>query len=162
MPGSTDDAPPAASARQVDPANAADQSLQAAGKPTPSKLTPQERARCATLYLVRHGETEWNTQDILQGHLDSALTERGLAQARELVDRFRGVEFTAIFSSDVTRAQRTAQIIALDHQDQPDGTVRYGPFGLAAQSAKSVLRWVSDTGGWRPHKDVDAIGWDQR
>lgn len=105
MPGSTE--------IENDAANA---SLQAAGQPTPTPLTPEERARCASVYLVRHGETEWNTQDILQGHLDSALTERGLAQARELVERFRDVEFAAIFSSDVTRAQRTAEIVALERK----------------------------------------------
>lgn len=79
-------------------------------------LSPEERRDYTTLYLVRHGETEWNTQDILQGHLDSALTERGLAQARELVERFREVTFDAIFSSDVTRAKRTAEIVALERQ----------------------------------------------
>ena len=109
MPGSTDAIGEAA-------ADAANASLQAAGQPTPTRLTPEERARCSTLYLVRHGETEWNTQDILQGHHDSALTERGLQQARELVERFRDVEFAAIFSSDVTRAQRTAELIALERR----------------------------------------------
>ena len=97
MPGSTDVA-----ATGPDPGkdiHEADRSLQSTGQPTPTRLTPEERARCATLYLVRHGETEWNTQDILQGHLDSALTERGLAQARELVERFHDVVFAAIFSS---------------------------------------------------------------
>jgi broad specificity phosphatase PhoE len=117
MPGSTDTQPAVAPPQRADDrANPADASLQAAGKPTPTRLTGEERARCATLYLVRHGETEWNTQDILQGHLDSALTERGLAQARELVERFRDIEFTAIFSSDVTRAQRTAEIVALERK----------------------------------------------
>jgi probable phosphoglycerate mutase len=113
MPGSTDTASDT-TAERTD--NAADESLASAGQPTPTRLGPEERARCAVLYLVRHGETEWNTQDILQGHLDSALTARGLAQARELVDRFRNVEFAAIFSSDVTRAQRTAEIIALERK----------------------------------------------
>ena len=115
MPGSTDPAPNAECAEEA-PTHEADRSLQATGRPTPTPLTPEERARCAALYLVRHGETEWNTQDILQGHLDSALTERGLKQARELVERFRDVVFAAIFSSDVTRAQRTAEVIALERK----------------------------------------------
>ena len=114
MPGSSDTASNETDSRRE--THEADTSLQAAGQPTPTGLTPAERARCAALYLVRHGETEWNTQDILQGHLDSALTERGLAQARELVDRFRDVVFAAIFSSDVTRAQRTAEVIALERK----------------------------------------------
>lgn len=114
MPGSTEPVSTAAGAEA--PPQEADRGLQATGQPTPTPLTPEERARCAAVYLVRHGETEWNTQDILQGHLDSALTERGLEQARELVERFRDVVFAAIFSSDVTRAQRTAEIIALERK----------------------------------------------
>ena len=62
--GSTDttDAISGAADEVLDPANA---SLAKSGQPTPTRLTGDERARCATLYLVRHGETEWNTQDIL-------------------------------------------------------------------------------------------------
>lgn len=75
---------------------------------------PGEAANYTTIYLVRHGQTEWNLQDILQGHLDSALTETGLRQARELVERFKDAEFEAIFSSDVTRARRTAETVALE------------------------------------------------
>jgi broad specificity phosphatase PhoE len=78
--------------------------------------SPRSPGRCATLYLVRHGETEWNTKDILQGQLDSALTERGLSQARALVEQFRGVHFDAIFSSDLLRARRTAEEIALERK----------------------------------------------
>lgn len=69
-----------------------------------------------TMYLVRHGETEWNTQDILQGHLDSALTARGVQQARALVERFKDIHFDGIFSSDVARARRTAEILALERE----------------------------------------------
>ncbi len=35
-----------------------------------------------TFYLVRHGQTEWNTKKIMQGHLDSPLTEKGIEQAK--------------------------------------------------------------------------------
>ena len=36
-----------------------------------------------TIYLFRHGETEWNTEGRYQGHLNSPLTSRGVFQARE-------------------------------------------------------------------------------
>lgn len=68
------------------------------------------------LYIVRHGQTEWNLQDILQGQLDSALTEKGLQQARELVEKFKGIEFAAIFSSDLLRARRTAETVATERK----------------------------------------------
>jgi 2,3-bisphosphoglycerate-dependent phosphoglycerate mutase len=63
------------------------------------------------VYVVRHGETEWNLISKQQGHLDSPLTERGIEQAHALAAglRDRGVEL--VFSSDLGRAMATADII---------------------------------------------------
>jgi len=67
-----------------------------------------------TLYLVRHGETEWNVEHITQGHKDSPLTEKGLLQAATTAQSLKDIKFDAIFSSDLGRAKRTAEIIKLD------------------------------------------------
>jgi broad specificity phosphatase PhoE len=74
------------------------------------------KAEFTTLYVVRHGETEWNALDILQGHLNSPLTERGREQARLLGERFRHVDIDGVFSSDLVRAQRTAEIAFLERE----------------------------------------------
>lgn len=68
-----------------------------------------------TIYVVRHGETEWNTQRLLQGSSDSPLTENGLFQAKEAAEQFKTVHFAEAFSSDLLRAKRTADIIAAEH-----------------------------------------------
>jgi broad specificity phosphatase PhoE len=70
----------------------------------------------ATLYVVRHGQTEWNLRDILQGQSDSALTQLGEKQAVQLALHLRNVHFDAIFSSDLLRARRTAEILALERK----------------------------------------------
>lgn len=64
------------------------------------------------LYVVRHGETEWNTRGIQQGHLDSPLTATGVRQARGVAKGLVGRGIDAIFSSDLGRARTTADIIA--------------------------------------------------
>ncbi len=69
-----------------------------------------------TFYIVRHGETEWNVSGIIQGQLDSQLTVRGLQQAQETAQELREIPFDAIFSSDLLRAKRTAEIIKLNRQ----------------------------------------------
>lgn len=61
--------------------------------------------------LVRHGETEWNLSGRQQGHLDSPLTPRGLAQARAVAAGLDGTTFTALYSSDLGRALTTARVI---------------------------------------------------
>ena len=67
----------------------------------------------ADLYLVRHGQTELNVQNILQGWQDSPLTERGCEQALATRAAFedRGVTFDHAYSSPLGRAQRTAELI---------------------------------------------------
>ena len=62
--------------------------------------------------IVRHGETEWNLKGIRQGHFDSRLTTKGMAQAKALGARLGREKFTSLYSSDLGRAVETAQAIA--------------------------------------------------
>lgn len=71
-----------------------------------------EKQYC-TIYLVRHGETEWNIARRLQGHKNSNLTEKGKQQARELGEYLKNIHFDAAFSSDLGRARETAELITL-------------------------------------------------
>lgn len=66
------------------------------------------------LYFVRHGQTDWNASDRLQGQSDIPLNETGVAQAESLRDqiRQRGLHFDAIYSSPLQRVRKTAEIIA--------------------------------------------------
>jgi probable phosphoglycerate mutase len=66
----------------------------------------------AHLIVVRHGQTEWNIAGIRQGHLDSPLTDRGVAQAKALARRLSRESFSALYSSDLGRAVGTARTIA--------------------------------------------------
>lgn len=69
-----------------------------------------------TFYLVRHGETEYNVKKIIQGHSDSPLTDKGIEEAKHVAKKLKGVKFDYVFSSDLLRAKRTAEIIALEHK----------------------------------------------
>jgi len=64
------------------------------------------------LIIVRHGQTEWNIAGIRQGHLDSRLTGKGVAQANALGQRLAREKFAALYSSDLGRAVQTAMAIA--------------------------------------------------
>jgi len=64
-----------------------------------------------TIFLVRHGETDWNAQHRWQGHADTELNDRGRAQAYSLRDRLADVPFQAAYASDLRRASETAQIV---------------------------------------------------
>ncbi len=65
----------------------------------------------ARLWLVRHGETDWNAAGRVQGHTPTELNERGREQAREIGRRLKGRRFAAVWSSDLPRAYQTAQLL---------------------------------------------------
>ncbi|MBN1685194.1 MAG: histidine phosphatase family protein [Spirochaetales bacterium] len=81
--------------------------------------------------LVRHGETEWNLCKKQQGHLDSPLTKTGIEQAQLLAKRLREEKIDALYSSDLGRAVRTAEIIGgeVDLPVHPDNRLRERNFG---------------------------------
>jgi broad specificity phosphatase PhoE len=65
-----------------------------------------------TVYLARHGESDWNVERRWQGHADRPLTERGREQAARLAERLADVELDAIYASDLRRAWETAEAVA--------------------------------------------------
>ena len=69
-----------------------------------------------SLWLCRHGETEWNTEHRKQGHKDSPLTAQGLKQADELASFFRSIE-GRLFSSSLGRAEKTARRIYVSNPE---------------------------------------------
>lgn len=61
--------------------------------------------------MVRHGETDWNVERRIQGHIDIALNAAGLAQAEATATGLAGLAFDVAYSSDLDRAWQTAQAI---------------------------------------------------
>lgn len=64
-----------------------------------------------TIYLVRHGQTLWNTEGRMQGFKDSPLTELGVTQANALSIKLKHIDFNKIYSSSLSRAYNTASIL---------------------------------------------------
>lgn len=68
------------------------------------------------IYITRHGETEWNKKRIIQGSMDSPLTEEGVRGAERLSVRLRETQFDFVITSPLYRAYRTAMIILKDRK----------------------------------------------
>ena len=66
------------------------------------------------LYLVRHGETDWNAAERWQGHTDVPLNATGRAQARAVAETLRTIGLSGVVASDLSRAQETARIVAIE------------------------------------------------
>ena len=68
------------------------------------------------IILVRHGETEWNVQEIFRGRINIELSEIGIKQAELLADYLGEVKIEAIYSSPLNRALRTAEMFTRPHK----------------------------------------------
>ena len=64
------------------------------------------------IYLIRHGQTDWNLQGRFQGREDIMLNETGILQAYECGKALAGEDFKAVITSPLVRARKTAEIIA--------------------------------------------------
>jgi probable phosphoglycerate mutase len=109
-----------------------------------------------TLFVFRHGETDWNREGRLQGQTDTPLNANGIAQAQALAERLRAHQIEAVVASDLQRALTTARIVAeaLGIPVMTDHGLREISVGLAEgllwEEAKARFgadlteRWYSD------------------
>jgi broad specificity phosphatase PhoE len=100
----------------------------------PENQPALEGQRPRVLWLVRHGETTWNSRGWVQGHVDGArLTRAGRRQVREAAAQLAGHPVGTVCSSDLYRARRTASVIAgrLGCDLETDPRLRERCFGIA-------------------------------
>ncbi len=64
--------------------------------------------------LIRHGETDWNREQIFRGRIDVALNEVGLVQAKAVGTSLKDIKIDAIYSSPLSRAFETASVLSED------------------------------------------------
>ncbi len=107
------------------------------------------------ILAIRHGETAWNRDTRIQGHLDIALNDRGRWQARRLAQALRDEPLAAIYSSDLARALETARAVA-----QTQGLVVHTHQGLRERHFGHFegKTWAEIETGWPEH----ALAWRQR
>lgn len=121
-----------------------------------------------TVYLARHGESDWNVARRWQGHADRPLTEAGREQARTLADRLAAVGIEAVYSSDLRRARDTAATVAerlgLEVQALPElREVDVGSWsGLTREEADerfpgALARWRDGGHGWEDGESYEAM-----
>lgn len=106
------------------------------------------------IILVRHGETEWNAEEVFRGRIDIELNETGIKQAELLAEHLSDIKIDAICSSPLRRALKTAEMMASYHKLDVEialGLIdfNYGKWqGLAHQEVKNkykelYAKWIN-------------------
>ena len=125
------------------------------------------------IIAIRHGETAWNVDTRLQGHLDIALNTKGLWQAEQVARALAGEAIDAIYTSDLLRAWHTASAIAQTTGAQlvARQELRVRCFGnfegqtyaeLEAQWPEAALRWRKREPDWAPPGGESLLALRQR
>ena len=119
------------------------------------------------MYIVRHGETDWNRMRRVQGHTDIALNDYGRLLARETAEGMKGIHLDLCYTSPLSRARETAQIILGDRQipvyDDPRieeiSFGRYEGLKIGGEDPQSRLfgRFFSDTGNYEAPDDAETV-----
>ncbi|MGB2815735.1 MAG: histidine phosphatase family protein [Burkholderiaceae bacterium] len=111
------------------------------------------------LLVIRHGETAWNAEHRIQGHLDIPLSAAGVRQAGRLAQRLANERVDAVYSSELARAWLTALPLAerLGLEVVPEPRLRERCFGvfegltldeIAAQHPEAFRLWRARDPGW--------------
>ena len=88
-----------------------------------AKTSPYKDDSMGRLYLIRHGETEWNSEHRAQSYTDIPLSDVGRQQAQCTAERLKNIDFDIAYSSDLSRSKETASII-LGKRNIPVNTTR--------------------------------------
>ena len=124
----------------------------AANTATGTAPNPAAGMEATRIIAVRHGETAWNVDARIQGHLDIPLNGTGRWQARQLARALAAEPIAAIYASDLQRAHATAQAVA-DATGAPllaEAGLRERSFGalqgrtfaqIEAELPEQALRW---------------------
>ena len=98
------------------------------------------------LYIIRHGQTDWNVEGKIQGRQDIPLNDMGRRQARALADGMKSRPVASVYSSPKRRAMETAEAIA-------------GPLGLTVKAVPQLME--IGYGDWEGRSAEDILTTDR-
>jgi len=121
-----------------------------------------------TIYLARHGESDWNAENRFQGRADRPLTDLGRRQAELLAEQVAALPLRAVYTSPLRRSVETAEIVAaplgiVPIHDQALSEVDVGSWaGLTRREVEERFpegfhNWIAGGAGWEDGETYQAM-----
>ena len=92
------------------------------------------------IYFIRHGQTDWNVLELMQGQTDIPLNDTGRAQAKQMAKTLEGITFDAVFCSPLSRAIETCKAVVDEKQITLDSRLAERCFGEFEGESIYVMR----------------------
>ncbi len=129
---------------------------------TPDGTNPNNAVK--TIYLIRHGQTDYNKQGIIQGAgVDSDLNETGRKQAEQFFHHYRHIPFQKIYTSSLKRTHQTVlpfKELGLPQQIIPElDEINWGKMEGALPTKENTAEFIEMIQTWRKgHLDTAVAG----
>lgn len=111
------------------------------------------------IYFIRHGQTDWNVRELMQGQTDIPLNKTGLLQAQQMAQSLQGITFDKVFCSPLTRAQQTCKAVVDESQIVLDSRLAERCFGEFEGESIYVMRsrqfW--NTNGYQTFERAESL-----
>lgn len=95
------------------------------------------------IYIIRHGETDWNAEGRYAGRMDIPLNKKGIEQARKLKEKFKNIKIDIVITSPLIRAIQTADEI-VNNEKIIDYRIIERFNGELEGKVKSEITWKID------------------
>lgn len=110
-----------------------------------SHITPLDKIckilyHTCMIYFIRHGQTDWNVRELMQGQTDIPLNDTGRSQAQQMAQSLQGVTFDKVFCSPLCRAVETCKAVVSEQQIVLDSRLAERCFGEFEGESIYVMR----------------------
>lgn len=113
------------------------------------------------IYIIRHGQTNWNLEGRYAGRIDVPLNEKGIEEAYQVKEQLKNIKFDKVFSSPLIRAFQTAQIVNDTNIIKDDRLIERSNGALEGKLKSEIKEYIDFNSTNENKYNIEPI-WDLR
>lgn len=109
------------------------------------------------IYIVRHGQTDWNVEGRYAGRIDVQLNDTGRNQAKIVKEKLKDIKFDKVFSSPLIRAYETAEIICDNRITKDDRIIERSNGDLEGKLKTEIIEMIDFNNPKEKRYNIESI-----